>query len=98
VSKCTTCGAQIIWCRTETGKRISLDANPSAEGNLTLGLGELLPTAYSVSRGRRKPGQLLYKKHLASCKQEMAHRQKTPKKRLPPPGEVLFEGGGNGYT
>jgi hypothetical protein len=96
VSLCKTCGEQIIWCRTETGKRMPLDANPTAEGNLTLNTGELLPTASSVGRTGHKPGQLLYKSHFASCKQAMVHRTKTPKKRLPPPGEVLFEGG-DGY-
>lgn len=96
MSTCNTCGAQIIWARTETGKRMPIDAKPTIEGSLTLSTGELLPTAHNVYRTGHKPGQLLYQSHFASCKQAMAHRQKTQKKRLPPPGEVLFEGG-DGY-
>jgi hypothetical protein len=75
-----------------------LDAKPSDDGNLVLTkTSELLPTVRSVGSVGRKPGQLVYRSHFFSCKQAMAHRQKTPKKRLPPPGPVLFEGG-DGFT
>ena len=95
-SKCTTCCGDIIWCRTDTGKRMPVDAKPSLDGNLRLISGELLPTARSVVRGHT-PGEPLYKSHFATCKQAMKHRVKTPKRRLPPPGPVLFEGG-DGFT
>jgi hypothetical protein len=94
VSQCTTCGAQIIWTRTQAGKRMPLDAKASADGNLVLtNTNELLPTVRTVGSVGHKPGQLLYRNHAFTCKQAMAHREKTPKKRLPPPGPVLFEGG-----
>lgn len=96
MSTCKTCGGQIIWARTNTGKRMPLDAKPTPEGNLILSTGELLPTVRTVGSAGHKPGQSLYRSHLFTCKQATAHRQKTPKKRLPPPGEVLFEGG-DGY-
>jgi hypothetical protein len=92
VSTCSTCGGQIIWARTETGKRMPLDANPSSDGNLTLTTDGLLPTARSIAHGHR-PGQLLFKSHFATCKHATLHRTKPVKKRLPPPGDVLFEGG-----
>lgn len=93
--RCGTCGADIIWCRTETGKRMPVDAKPNKEGNLTIDHTEMLPTVRPVSRGTHKTGQPLYKSHFATCKDATKHR--TPKKPpLPPPGPVLFQGGGEG--
>lgn len=33
---CTSCGAPILWAVTETGKRIPVDREPVAGGNLRL--------------------------------------------------------------
>lgn len=84
-SKCKDCGQLIIWCRTETGKRIAVDPQPSSEGNLQLASGELLPTVRSMSRGYT-PGTPLYLNHAKSCR-----KTTPPKKPLTPPGPVLFE-------
>ena len=90
---CGTCGAEVIWCRTETGKRMPIDAKPCADGNLLLDASELLPTVRPVSRiGRVQQQGPLYKSHFATCK-HAAHHRKAPKKPLAPPGPVLFEGG-----
>lgn len=35
-TRCRDCGAHILWARSETGKRIPVDHEPSAEGNLLL--------------------------------------------------------------
>lgn len=94
MSTCASCGKQIIWCRTETGKRMPVDPTPTSDGNLVLTTDGLLPTARSVGTTSREPGQPLYQSHFATCKQATKHRVKIPKrKRLPPPGPVLFETG-----
>jgi hypothetical protein len=35
-SRCGSCGAPVLWARTETGKAIPLDAVPTERGNLVL--------------------------------------------------------------
>lgn len=88
---CKSCGQPIVWCRTDTGKRMPVDPEPSPEGNLVLIAGEL-PTTRSVSRGGHQPGEPLYVSHFKTCPHASAHRKKTsPKKPLTPPGPVLFE-------
>lgn len=88
---CRTCGQRIIWCRTETGKRMPLDPEPHMDGNLVITSRELLPTVRPVSRANPGPGELRYRSHFASCKQATQHRRRAPKAKLPPPGPVLFE-------
>lgn len=80
MSLCKTCGARIVWCRTDTGKRIAVDPEPCRDGNLVLVSGDLLPTVRSVARAEYRPGQALYRKHDASC----------PGKKKKPPGPVVF--------
>jgi hypothetical protein len=95
---CSTCGNEIIWARTETGKRMPIDPTPSPDGNLVLSRGEMLPTVRPVSRiSDRAPGTPLYKSHFATCKQASQHRAKPAQKPSPPAAPVLFsEGGKNG--
>lgn len=93
---CFSCGNEIIWARTETGKRMPIDPSPHPEGNLVLYRGEMLPTVRPVSRiVDRKPDTPLYKSHFATCKQASQHRKKPV---LPPPGPVLFSGGATDGT
>lgn len=42
MATCESCGADILWTYTETGKRMPVDAHPVAGGNLivTTGQGE----------------------------------------------------------
>lgn len=94
MSLCSTCGKRIIWCRTELGKKMPIDPEPTPDGNLVLVGGELLPTVRSASRNVYQPGQALYKSHFATCKEIAAHRKRRGfrnKESLPPPGPVLFE-------
>jgi hypothetical protein len=85
MSACPACGQEIRWARTDTGKRISLDAHP--EGNLVLSGDELLPTARSVSRAEIDLEQPRYRNHVKTCPQ-VGRRKKQPR---PAPGPVLFE-------
>ena len=36
VTECRSCKAEIIWTRTERGKRMPVDAEPSSAGNFVL--------------------------------------------------------------
>lgn len=36
MSQCRSCGADIVWALTTNGKRMPVDAEPSAEGNIRL--------------------------------------------------------------
>lgn len=35
-SRCRDCGAKVLWARSETGKRIPVDTEPRADGDLML--------------------------------------------------------------
>lgn len=35
-SKCRSCGARVIWARTEAGKKMPVDATPVRHGNIVL--------------------------------------------------------------
>lgn len=36
IQKCRSCKTKVIWCETITGKRMPVDAEPVADGNLRL--------------------------------------------------------------
>lgn len=89
---CSSCSEPIIWCRTETGKRMPVNVEPIPEGNLVLSPGPL-PTVRSVSRAGREPGQRLYVSHFSSCRQADKHRgEGTVRPSAPPvmPQDGLF--------
>lgn len=83
-ASCHSCGEPIVWCRTETGKRMPVNVEPVTEGNLVLIPGPL-PEVRSASRGGREPGQLLYVSHFATCKTASRHRKAGTPRATPPP-------------
>lgn len=78
-SRCKSCHASIVWCETEAGKRMPLDAEPSLSGNtIVLGLGPdartprvrvLSAIELPASSGPR------YTSHFATCPQAAEHRR-----------------------
>lgn len=79
MTTCRSCGADIIWARTEHSKRMPLDAQPvdgsqghtfvlrdptSAEG----------PLAISATPAQL-PGEVYYVSHFATCPQAAEHRR-----------------------
>ncbi len=34
MSRCASCGTEIVWVRTDKGKRMPVDAEPSPDGNI----------------------------------------------------------------
>jgi hypothetical protein len=71
VATCSSCGAEIIWAKTESGKAMPLDAAPSASGNLILTDGVVKHV------GRGFVGCSKYTSHFATCAQADQHRKKT---------------------
>jgi hypothetical protein len=85
-SKCRTCGAPIIWVKTEYGKAIPLDADPRVGGNVQLldagdrkaapenGIAHVIgPAAIELFR---RAGVALWVSHFSTCPQAAQHRRK----------------------
>ena len=71
--RCRSCGAEIRWARTEKGKRIPLDDEPTVKGNVTIArqgdhviASVLGPMEAEIAR---QEGRTLYLPHHASCPQ-----------------------------
>ena len=72
IDHCRSCGAEIIWTETNTGKRMPVDADVTANGNIMLGLRANMPPLARVI-----PKQLvellhaeltyLYESHFIRC-------------------------------
>lgn len=72
-AKCKSCGAPIVWARSEKGTPMPIDAQKSLFGNIELswfGRGEP-PTATIVA-----PGSGSYVSHFATCPKASAHRRR----------------------
>jgi hypothetical protein len=71
VSVCRSCGAEIRWSITETGKRIPLDPDPSPTGNIRLDF-----TTAHVLRADDDYQGPRYVSHFATCPNASAHRRR----------------------
>lgn len=69
---CRSCQAAIIWCQSERGKTMPVDAEPSEDGTLVI-QPALLPgdPPRALYVGRRKPGErdARHRAHFATCPQ-----------------------------
>lgn len=65
-SYCRTCGKPIIWCATEAGKRMPLDAEPERRFVLDPGSDPM------VGRMRNT-----YQSHFATCRDAAQHRKES---------------------
>ena len=78
IDKCKSCGARVIWARTQNNKAMPLDYEPCADGNV-----ELLPSGDCIVMG---PSARLYiegplhKSHFATCEFAKKHRKKPQPK------------------
>ena len=73
MSRCRSCLGEITWARTESGKRIPLDAEPVDDGNV-----ELTMQGVAVVHGQPPmfdPGPM-YVSHFATCPNANEHRSK----------------------
>ena len=77
--RCGSCGAEVIWADTITGRRMPLDAKPTKDGNIILGTRHgqpplaLVQTAQTLERLKAK-GERLYTSHFATCPNASKHR------------------------
>ena len=66
-TQCRSCRAPVIWAVTRAGKRIPLDAAPSATGNLVY-VGQQLDGTEVVGAPRDgDPPEFRYVSHFATC-------------------------------
>ena len=74
MSTCGSCDAPIRWALTVNGKRIPLDAEPVADGNIVLrsGIAHIEKTAALDLDG----GGARYVSHFATCPNSQQHRRR----------------------
>lgn len=85
MSKCRSCNAEIMWCVTEQGKRMPIDANPSEQGNVVVF--ECAETGTDMCRVVSKDEMAtwsadesplyVYTSHFATCPNAKQHRSKS---------------------
>ena len=69
---CKSCGAPIIWVRTENGKMMPLDANPDTEGTIGIVDG----VAHFIASELRFVNSKFYHSHFSTCPNAAKHRKK----------------------
>jgi hypothetical protein len=68
-TRCKSCSAEVLWCRTESGKSMPVDAAPTERGNLIVdGAACRVATLFDPPSER-------YTSHFASCPQSAEHRK-----------------------
>lgn len=72
MSACRSCGAQIIWARTERGKAMPVDAQSTPDGNLVL---TEEPTGELIARVDARPMRQRYTSHFQTCPNADSHRR-----------------------
>jgi hypothetical protein len=70
VSVCKSCGAQIRWAKTEAGKTIPLDPEPTLNGNVVLDHAGVAHVRHAGVGGAR------YVSHFATCPFAKQHRRR----------------------
>lgn len=71
--KCRSCDAAVVWAETAKRKKIPLDPEPRADGNVRIA-GRLADGTIIVAA--LAPGEGSYVSHFASCKDAAQHRRK----------------------
>lgn len=73
MSACRSCHAPVVWVRTAAGKRMPLDPDPVAGGNVVVNgdVATVLPPGTPMPVGVHR-----YQSHFATCPQASTHRRK----------------------
>lgn len=77
---CTSCGAPLLWARTENGRPIPLDPEPRDDGNVYVDAHSVAhvsrrgPTAGQVALGFDSGRR--YVSHFVTCPQAEEHRKR----------------------
>ncbi|MCK9929361.1 hypothetical protein MXD62_19615 [Frankia sp. Mgl5] len=93
-SRCRSCQAKIRWARTETGKAIPIDAEPTPDGNVTLSGGAailreaapVIATVHAVGTPLEGPR---WTSHFATCAQAAQHRKRPAPEPAATPAPAL---------
>lgn len=72
--RCRSCRAPILWAVTEKGRRIPLDPEPRADGNLVLHV-QAMGSPLAVFAGSGHVG-IRYVSHFATCAHAAQHRRR----------------------
>lgn len=72
MAHCNSCGAELLWVRTEAGKATPLDAQPTDNGNIAVvdGVAHVCYDLLDDDAGLR------YTSHFATCPDAKEHRKK----------------------
>lgn len=74
LTTCSTCGAPIFWRRTAAGKRMPIDADPAAGGNIILDADgvtcSVQPGLFAQAEGKPR-----YQSHFVTCPDSAQHRR-----------------------
>lgn len=71
MNNCGSCGAQILWVETSTGKWVPLDPDMVPDGNVEVYDGVAVVIANSSVGSRDR-----YKSHFATCPNAGQHRKR----------------------
>jgi hypothetical protein len=74
MAKCNSCGAEIVWAKTLSGKAIPINAHPVDDGNIAI---DHEGTAIIMTEGEASCATMLvrYKAHFATCPNAAQHRK-----------------------
>ena len=77
MSKCRSCGADILWVRMASGKAMPVDASPTVGGNIQVkGDGTAsVASAEAVEMARGELVPTLHYSHFVTCPNADAHRK-----------------------
>lgn len=79
-SLCRDCGASIIWCVSENGRRAPVNADPVTDGNVFIYLQDGEPIAQVLTKEKRaravELGTQLRTSHFATCPNAQARRRR----------------------
>lgn len=89
MSKCASCGADIVWARSSSGRKIPVDVDPDASGNVLLEDrdGDVFAVIVSSLRASnsQETGHVLRTSHFQTCPQaKWWRRRKTRQKKKRP--------------
>lgn len=73
LSHCRSCGANIYWVKTESGKNMPVDSMPTETGNIIF----VSEMAHVIKAGEAVPEDARrYVSHFVTCKNAAHHRRK----------------------
>lgn len=77
MSKCGSCGAEIVWAKTAAGRKMPLDNTPHPAGRIDLGA-DGFATVLGAKRATevQVEGRKLYQSHFATCPNAAQHRRR----------------------